>query len=51
MTLASLRLHLPIKGLVKATVFRQFCGGSGRMYLQIARLSEGRVGAILDYSI
>ena len=27
MTLASLRLRLPIKGLVKATVFRQFCGG------------------------
>lgn len=53
MTLASLRLHLPIKGLVKATVFRQFCGGEsvGECTPQITRLSEGRVGAILDYSV
>jgi len=53
MTLASLRLHLPIKGLVKATVFRQFCGGEsvGECTPQIARLAEGRVGAILDYSV
>lgn len=53
MTLASLRLHLPIKGLVKATVFRQFCGGEsvGECTPQIARLSEGHVGAILDYSV
>ena len=27
LTLASLRMRLPIKGIVKATVFRQFCGG------------------------
>lgn len=53
MTLASLRLHLPIKGLVKATVFRQFCGGEsvGECTPQIARLAEGGVGAILDYSV
>lgn len=53
MTLASLRLHLPIKGLVKATVFRQFCGGESvtECTRQIARLAEGGVGAILDYSV
>ncbi|CAI8156668.1 MAG: Proline dehydrogenase [Cryomorphaceae bacterium] len=53
MTLASLSLRLPIKGMVKATVFRQFCGGEsvGECTPQIARLAEGHVGAILDYSV
>jgi proline dehydrogenase len=53
LTLASLALRLPIKGIVKATVFRQFCGGESveECTPQIARLAEGKVGAILDYSV
>jgi len=53
LTLASLALRLPIKGIVKATVFRQFCGGEtiAECQKQIDRLSEGKVGAILDYSV
>lgn len=52
-TLASLALRLPIKGIVKATVFRQFCGGESveECTPQIERLSQGNVGAILDYSV
>jgi len=52
-TLASLALRLPIKGIVKATVFRQFCGGETieECQHQIDRLAEGQVGAILDYSV
>ena len=53
LTLASLRLRLPIKGIVKATVFRQFCGGESvdECQPQIDRLAEGKVQAILDYSV
>ena len=53
LTLASLRLRLPIKGIVKATVFRQFCGGESveECQPQINRLAEGKVQAILDYSV
>lgn len=52
-TLASLSLRLPIKGIVKATVFRQFCGGESveECTPQIERLAKGKVGAILDYSV
>ena len=53
LTLASLFLKLPIKGIVKATVFRQFCGGESveECQPQIDRLAEGNVQAILDYSV
>ena len=53
LTLASLFLKLPIKGIVKATVFRQFCGGESveECQTQIDRLAEGNVQAILDYSV
>lgn len=52
-TLFSLNVRLPIKGLIKKTVFRQFCGGESvdACSPQIARLAEGRVKAILDYSV
>ena len=52
-TLAALALRLPIKGIVKATVFRQFCGGESveECTQQIDRLAAGNVGAILDYSV
>jgi proline dehydrogenase len=53
LTMASLKLRLPIKGIVKATVFRQFCGGESvkECDSQIRRLAQGKVGAILDYSV
>jgi proline dehydrogenase len=48
-----LRLGLPIKGLIKNTVFRQFCGGETIEECQptIDKLAESNIGSILDYSI
>jgi len=49
----AITLHLPVRGLIKATIFRHFCGGENindcdktikKLYLQ-------GVGSILDYSV
>ncbi len=48
-----LTLHLPVKGLIKATVFDHFCGGEdiAQSEKTIKNLSDFRVGTILDYSV
>lgn len=48
-----LRLGLPIKGLIKNTVFKQFCGGETIEECQptIDKLWQSHIGTILDYSI
>lgn len=48
-----LSLHLPIKGLLKRTIFRQFCGGETIEECEpvIESLGESHIGTILDYSI
>jgi proline dehydrogenase len=47
------KLRLPIQGIVKATIFRQFCGGETIDECEdtINTLMEYRVGTILDYSV
>jgi proline dehydrogenase len=52
MTLA-LKLHLPIKWLIKKTIFSQFCGGEDipECKSTIAELNKNKVGTILDYSL
>ncbi len=49
----SLSMGLPVKPLIKATVFRQFCGGETRREYQkvIEQLGRSGIGAILDYSV
>ena len=49
----ALKLRLPIKGLIKSTIFRQFCGGETiEESLEAAgRLAKSGVGTILDYSV
>lgn len=53
LTIFAMRIHLPIKGLIKNTIFRQFCGGEtipeckGR----ITELAQSGIGTILDFSI
>lgn len=49
----ALSAHLPIKGLVKATIFKQFCGGETieECTPTINGLWKNGVGTILDYSI
>ena len=49
----AVNIGLPIKGLIKATIFRHFCGGETikECDTTIKNLFEGGVGTILDYSI
>ncbi len=49
----ALRLGLPIKGLVKHTIFKQFCGGETIEECQptIEKLGSSNIGTILDYSV
>lgn len=48
-----LNIGLPIQGLIKSTIFKQFCGGETIAECEhtIQQLGEGRVGTILDYSV
>lgn len=49
----SLLLRLPVKGLIKNTLFSQFCGGEDikECSKTIQRLAKSRIGTILDYSV
>jgi proline dehydrogenase len=53
LTHLSLALRLPIQPLIKATIFKQFCGGETieQCNQTILQLSKFRIGTILDYSI
>ncbi len=47
------KLRLPIKGLIKKTIFSQFCGGEtiDECSSAISKLKNSHVGTILDYSL
>lgn len=49
----ALTLGLPVEGLIKSTVFEQFCGGETieECELAIRKLGESKIGTILDYSV
>ncbi|MDB5004946.1 MAG: proline dehydrogenase [Mucilaginibacter sp.] len=49
----AVKIGLPIKGLIKATIFKHFCGGETIRECEktIKTLESGGVGTILDYSI
>ncbi|MBC7400521.1 MAG: proline dehydrogenase family protein [Mucilaginibacter sp.] len=49
----AVKIGLPIKGLIKATIFKHFCGGETIRECEktIKSLESGGVGTILDYSI
>jgi len=49
----AIKIGLPIKGLIKATIFKHFCGGETITECDntIKNLYKGGVGTILDYSI
>ena len=48
-----LNLHLPIKGIIKSTVFEHFCGGENILECKERsdKMAEYKVGSILDYSV
>lgn len=49
----ALSIGLPVKGLIKSTVFRIFCGGETIEECQatVDRLAASGIGSILDYSV
>lgn len=53
LTAFSLALGLPIRGLIKATIFKQFCGGENIAECRktLAVLDKFNIGTILDYSV
>ncbi|AOM75980.1 proline dehydrogenase family protein [Pedobacter steynii] len=48
-----LNIGLPIKSIIKATIFKHFCGGETIAECEhtIQQLTTGHVGTILDYSV
>ncbi len=53
LTELAFRLRLPVKGIVKRTIFAQFCGGETIEECEptILKLGESNIGTILDYSV
>jgi proline dehydrogenase len=53
LTTFALKLHLPIKSLIKATIFKQFVGGENieECSKTVSALGQYHVGSILDYSV
>ncbi|MFN8406373.1 MAG: proline dehydrogenase family protein [Sphingobacteriaceae bacterium] len=49
----AMTIGLPVKSLIKATIFRHFCGGETIAECEptIEKLATGGVGTILDYSV
>ncbi len=50
---AALALHLPVKGIIRSTIFRHFCGGETIEACDgtIRSMAQFRIGTILDYSV
>jgi proline dehydrogenase len=46
-------LRLPVKGIIRKTIFKQFCGGESidQCEQKIADLGKFNIGTILDYSV
>ena len=53
MTNMAIKMHLPVKGLIKATIFKHFCGGEtiSECEKTIQQLAKYNIGTILDYSV
>lgn len=53
LTELSLKLGLPVKGIIKNTIFWQFCGGETieECDATVKKLAASKIGTILDYSV
>ncbi len=49
----ALSIGLPVEGLIKTTIFEQFCGGETIEECEgaIRKLGDSKIGTILDYSV
>jgi len=53
LTLFAIKVHLPVKAIIKATIFKQFCGGENIVETTeiVDQLKKSNIGSILDYSV
>jgi proline dehydrogenase len=53
LTTFAIKMHLPIKAIIKATIFKQFCGGETieECDKAIKDLAKFKIGTILDFSV
>lgn len=53
LTLFAIKIGLPIGSLIKATIFKQFCGGENldESKKVVEELQKSKIGSILDYSV
>lgn len=53
LTTAALKLKLPVKGVIRKTIFKQFCGGESidGCASVMEQLAKAGIGTILDYSL
>lgn len=53
LTLTAFKIKLPIKALIKNSIFKQFCGGENLAEAKsvVNVLSKANIGCILDYSV
>ena len=53
LTLFAINIGLPIKAPIKATIFKQFCGGETLEESEdvVNKLDKSHIGSILDYSV
>lgn len=53
LTLAAFKIRMPIKKIIKNSIFKQFCGGENLNEAQevVKTLNKANIGAILDYSV
>jgi proline dehydrogenase len=53
LTTFALKIHFPIKGIVKRTIFKHFCGGENitECAAKTEDLAKFGIGTILDYSV
>lgn len=53
MTVFALKIHLPIKWMIKKTIFAQFCGGESLQDSKstVEKLGASKIHTILDYSV
>ncbi len=53
LTSIALKLHLPVKGIIKKTLFDHFCGGEtiAGSEPRMRKLADSKVKTILDYSV
>jgi proline dehydrogenase len=49
----ALHFKLPIKGIIKSTIFKQFCGGESMIEAATTaqKLAKSNIGVILDYGV